>query len=268
MTNIILIITDVSWMLDSLRRPEHVLSATPTFCMIWWFLDFTLYNTQTVILAWASIERHILIFHSKLVLTRKGKILYHYLPPVILIIYLISFYIGVIFLLPCTNKFDFTTVECGANPCYLSLKLFSLWDLIVHSVLPSLIIAIFSLALLYRVIAQKKRLRQPIQWREHRRISMQLLLLSAVYLFLNIPLTVIILVQLSQDTRPQLGFGAQLYIFFLTYGVSLSLPFVVCLGYLSKDRQQLRRIAPILTISQHQRMYDRREDVAVIEEIN
>jgi hypothetical protein len=97
---------------------------------------------------------------------------------------------------------------------------------------------------------------------------MQLLLLSAVYLFLNIPLTVIMLVQLCQDTRPQFGFGAQLYIFFLTYGVSLSLPFVVCLSYLSKDRQQLRRIAPILTISQHQRMYARREDVVAIEEIN
>lgn len=267
MTNVILILTDFSWMLDSLRRPGSILSATPAFCMIWWFFDFTLYNAQTVILAWASIERHILIFHSKLVSTRKNRILYHYLPPVIIIIYMVGFYSGVVFFPPCTNEFDFTVVECGSNPCYLSIEFFASWDIIVHSFIGSIIIAIFSLALLYRVIAQKKQLRQPIRWRKHRRMSIQLLSLSAVYLFLNIPLTIIMFVQLRDDTRPQFGFGTQLYIFFLTYGVSLSLPFVVCLSYLSNDkRRRSRRITPILTISQHQRMYAR--GVPAIEGIN
>ncbi|CAF3103774.1 unnamed protein product [Rotaria sp. Silwood2] len=163
MTNIILICTDFSWMLDSLRRSGHVLSATSAFCMIWWFLDFSLYTIQTVLLAWASIERHILIFHNKMVTTTKQKIFYHYLPPVLILIYLFSFYGVVIFLPPCHNEFEYTSVECGSNPCFLSIEILALWDSIVHSVLPTLIIAIFSLALIYRVIAQKKRLRQPIE---------------------------------------------------------------------------------------------------------
>ncbi|CAF1218519.1 unnamed protein product [Rotaria sp. Silwood1] len=257
LANVILICTDFSWMLDSFRRSGHVLSATPAFCMIWWFLDFSLYNTQTVLLAWASIERHILIFHNKMITTTKQKIFYHYLPPVLILIYLFSFYVAVIFLPPCHNQFRYNAVECGANPCFLSVEILALWDSIVHSALPTLIIAIFSLALLYRVIAQKKRLRQPIQWRKYRRMSMQLLTLAAVYLFLNFPLTIIMLVQLFQDTGRHFGFGAQLYVFFLTYAITLSLPFVVCLNYLTNDKHQHQRIFPMLTVSQHQRMFAR-----------
>jgi hypothetical protein len=263
-SNIILIFTDFSWTLDSLRRPGHILSATPAFCMIWWFFDFTLYNTQTMILAWASIERHVLIFHSQLISTRKNKFYYHYLPPIILIIYLITFYIGIIFLPPCQNTFDFTSVECGSNPCYLNIKYLALWDAILHSVLPTFIIAVSSLALIYRVIAHKKRVRQPIQWRKHRRMAIQLLSLSAVYLFLNFPLKIVMLIQIFEETGPQLGFGTQLYIFFLTYSVTLSLPFVVCLSYLSNDKYQNQRISPTqITVSQHQRMYAR--EIAIIE---
>jgi len=263
MANLILILTDFSWMLDSFRRPGHILSATPAFCMIWWFFDFTLYNTQTVILAWTSIERHILIFHSHLISTRKKKYYYHYLPPIILIVYLICFYIGVIFFPPCTNEFEFTSVECGSNPCYLNKIFLALWDSILHSVLPTFIIAIFSLALIYRVIAHKKRIRQPIRWRKHRRMTIQLVSLSAVYLFLNFPLTIIMLIQIFQETGPQLGFGTQFYIFFLTYSVTLSLPFVVYLSYLSNDKHSNQRISPTITISQNQRMYTR--EVATIE---
>ncbi len=69
------------------------------------------------------------------------------------------------------------------------------------------------------------------------------------------------LIQLFQDDGPNFGFGAQLYIFFLTYSVTLSLPFVVYLSYLSNDKQQ--KVLPTLTSSQHLRMYKR--DIAIIQ---
>jgi hypothetical protein len=263
MANIIFILTDLSWTLDSLRRPGHILSSTPAFCMIWWFIDFTLSNTQRVILAWGSIEHHILIFHNTLVSTSKKRFVYHYLPLMILIIYLFSFYIGVIFLSSCNNKFEFTSIQCGSNFCYLNIKSLVLWDLIIHNILPTFIIAIFNLALLYRIIAQKNRIQQANQWRKNRRMSMQILLLSAVYLFLHFPLTILILVQLFQDTKLQFSFGVQFYIFFLTYSVTLLLPFVIYLNYLFNDKHQHRRISPpVLTFSQHQRMYA--PDIAII----
>jgi len=263
MANILLIFTDFSWTLDSLRRPGHVLSATPAFCMSWWVLDFNFYNTQTLILAWASIERHILIFHSHLLLTRKKKFYYHYLPPIILIIYLTGFYIGVIFFPPCDNEFDFTDVECGSEACYLSITYLALWDLIGHNLVPTLTIAIFSFALFYRVIAHRKRIRQPIQWRRYRRMAMQLFSISAIYLFLNFPLTLILLIYLFRSPESESTLGTQLYIFFLTYSVTLSLPFVVLLNYLSNDKHHHQRISPILTNLKHQQMYKR--NIATVE---
>lgn len=242
--NVILIITDVSWMLDNLRRGGQVFSPTPSFCLLWWIIDDSLYGLQTVILAWASIERHILIFHSKYVSTRKQKLIYRCLPPSLLTIYMFVFHIGVILYAPCENQFDYNELECGSNPCYLNVTFLSTWDLIVNSIIPTLIIAIFNLALLYRIIAQKQRLRQPIDWRKHRRMSMQLLSLSGVYLFLNLPMIVIMFIQLIQSTDPQTGFGTQLYIFILTYSVTLSLPFVVCLNRLSLDKRRLVQISP------------------------
>ncbi len=251
--NVLLIITDVSWMLDNLRRSGRVWLPTRIFCLIWWFIDDSLYTIQTVILAWASIERHILIFHSKYVRTTKEIFLYHYLPPIILMIYIFSFYLGVLIFPPCENQFYFDEIECGANPCFLTINFLAIWDLTIHNIVPTLIIAIFNIALIYRVISQKKRLRQPIQWRNHRRMSMQLLSLSAVYIFINLPMIVIILVQLNQDEDPQIGFGTQLYIFFLTYSVTLSLPFVGCFNHLSIDKHRRIRIAPTIIVEYHKK---------------
>ena len=244
MINAFLILTDVSWMLDNLRQLGHVLSPTPAFCVIWWLFDDFLYNLQTVIFAWASIERHILIFHSKYLTTRNQRLIYHYFPPLILTIYLFSFHTGVLVFPPCENEFHFNEIECGSNPCYMEISFLSIWDMIVNNLIPTLVIATFNIALLYRVIAQKQRLRQPIHWRKHRRMTMQLLSLSGVYLFLNLPMVIIMLVQTIEDSEPGVGFGAQLYIFILTYSVTLSLPFVVCLNRLSIDRNRGIRVSP------------------------
>jgi hypothetical protein len=60
-------VTDYPWLL---YHYHHVgmWERSFTFCQIWGFIDWGLYITQTVIFAWATTERHILIFHDK---TRK-----------------------------------------------------------------------------------------------------------------------------------------------------------------------------------------------------
>ncbi len=246
--NVLLIITDVSWMLSSLHYSGRSPSATRAFCLIWWLIDDGFYNIQTVVLAWASIERHILIFHSKYLTTKQQKIFYHYLPPVILMVYLLCFHTNVLIFPSCDNPFDFNVLQCGSNPCYEGMNFLSIWDTVVNRVIPTLIIAIFNLALLYRIIAQKRRLQQPIQWRKHRRMAMQLISLSGVYSFLNLPMLIITFIQLIQDKDPEVGFGSQLYFFCVTYSVTLSLPFVVCLNCLSLDKHRRIRISPTGTL--------------------
>lgn len=259
--NLIFILTDFSWMLDSLRHAGKVLSATPAFCLTWWFLDYSLYSAQTVILAWASIERHLLIFSNQLMSVKRKRILYHYLPPSLLLVYVFIFYAAVIFALPCQNKFDFHREECGSYPCFYQVRILIVWDAFFHSVVPTMIIAICNIALLYRIFVHKRRLQQSIQWRKYRHMAIQLLTISGVYLFLNFPLTVIMLVQLVASSEPQLGFGAQLYVFILTYSVILSLPCVVCLRSFSPDGRRQGQVSPMLTRTIHDRMFITRANV-------
>ena len=62
-------------------------------------------------------------------------------------------------------------------------------------------------------------------------MSIHLLTLAGVYLFLNFPLSIIMLVRLITDVRSETGFAVQLYLFFLTYSVTLSLcPSLFLLG--------------------------------------
>ena len=257
LTNIILICTDIVWMLDGLRHSGRVSIATPNFCLAWWLIDFGLYSMQTVILAWASVERHILIFHSKHLRTKRQKLFYHYLPPMILIVYLVGFYLGAIVIPPCNNEFHFNEIECGLEPCYENLLFLGLWDKIVHNFLPTLIIACVNVALIYRIIAQKQRLRQPIQWRKHRRMSMQLLPISAIYLFLNLPIVIVYLDQAIRDDYSELAQGIQLYIFFSTYTLTLSLPFIVCYNHLALKKSRHTHVSPALSQLPRQNMFSR-----------
>ncbi|CAF1031121.1 unnamed protein product [Adineta steineri] len=246
--NVLLIVTDIIWTLVSLHNTGRSPSATSSFCLIWWLFDDALYNSQTAILAWASIERHILIFHSKHVTTQKQKLIYHYLPPILLIIYIFTFHINVLFFQSCENSFNFNDLQCGSQPCYLGRNFLTIWDTIVNNAMPTVIITIFNFALLYRIIAQKKRLRQPIQWKKHRRMSMQLISLSAVYCFLDLPMVIFLFIQLIQDKDPDVSFISQLYLFIVTYSITLLLPFVVCLNSLTIDRQRHIRISATVTL--------------------
>ena len=95
------VLFDYSWLLDCLRRGE-VYPQTPAFCKVWWMFDYGLYNACTVVLAWASFERHILIFHSHLIVTTRRRILLHYLPLIGILIYLAAFYTYAIYFLRVT----------------------------------------------------------------------------------------------------------------------------------------------------------------------
>ncbi|CAF1446802.1 unnamed protein product, partial [Adineta ricciae] len=45
-------------------------SSSPTFYLFWVFFDYTFYSLQIGLFAWATIERHILIFHDQWISTR------------------------------------------------------------------------------------------------------------------------------------------------------------------------------------------------------
>lgn len=257
-----IVIFDYSWTLDSSRRNGEVWLKSIAFCQFWWFLDFGFYDACTVVLAYASFERHILIFYSNFLSTRRRLIIFHYLPLIIMSIYLIVFYIYAIFFPPCESPYDFESPICGAYPCYLIVPLLASWALIFHGIVPIFLMLFFNAALLVRIIWHKRHHRQ--NWKKCRRMAFQLFSICALYLSMNFPLMLIAFVQ--SLGYPDFGTVVQVYVFFFCALIQYLLPFI-CLTYLPGIWKKFknvylrvtRRVAPAeaFTMTQIQRVHSK-----------
>jgi sterol desaturase/sphingolipid hydroxylase (fatty acid hydroxylase superfamily) len=138
--------------------------------------------------------------------------------------YISLFYIIVIFFLPCENVYDYTVPVCGASPCYQSYGILGMWEFIVNTSIPILLEGIVSIGLVVRVLWQKRRLQQSANWRKHRRMMIQLFLISGLNITLNLPISLIPLAHFC-GLPPEYGVQAQLYFFFLGYFVFFLFPF-------------------------------------------
>jgi hypothetical protein len=193
----------------------------------WTFIDSLGYQTQLIGLAWASIERHILIFHRQWVSTEKTRFFAHYLPLMVILIYCFTYYF-VFDLFPFCGDLHYPSPTNGVPfSCIMFHPIMGKFDGICNLIIPTFIIFTSSLALLVRVLRQKARLSQGIQWRKQRKMTIQLLSISFLYLFFNFPRTILLIVNL---------FGILTYAstsvlvhtaFFAIYTVFLY-PFVCC----------------------------------------
>jgi hypothetical protein len=208
---------------------------SPSLCLIWMLIEFWCHSANSILLAWASIERHILVFHSQWMARHKyNKILFHYLPLIILFIYLWIYYLVAIIFPPCSTTFDYNSQLCGFFPCFMiSLPSMALWDAIVHNTIPILLISLFNAALFIRVVRQKYRHHQPMQWRKYKKMAIQLLTISTWYLFINFPLMLNVCFALTGSNNAILMVIAP-YLAYLSYYVILLMPFV-CLISMWKD---------------------------------
>jgi hypothetical protein len=252
-----------------LHNGRNSFHSCPTICLIWWFVDYGVYGAISVFLAWASFERHILIFyHNRLLGTKRKKIIFHYIPLGILSFYMTGFYIGVIVFPPCTNIFNYEFESCGMSPCYEKVPWLNIWDYWIHGIVCSLIEVVCSITLLIRVIWQRYRTHQRIQWKKHRKMTIQLLSISTLVLSINLPQYLIYAIQQVIPGMTDFGSEVASYFFYLSDFVVLLLPFVslACLPELwlkliPWNRQRQRTVAPFImnttirraTLAQRQR---------------
>ena len=94
---------------------HQVRPATATMCIVWIFAAYQFYVASTLIVALASVQRHILIFyHRQLLSTSRRRFFAHYLPIIILLLYLLSYGVVMILLLvKDSHPFDFSARTCG-----------------------------------------------------------------------------------------------------------------------------------------------------------
>ncbi len=232
-------VTDIVWLIYYYHT-NSALIMKPSFCLVWVLIDTAGYVTLSILVAWASIERHILIFHQNWVSTKTKRVLIHYLPLIILSLYPALFYVFVYCVLPCEPYFDYNSALCDYFSCIYSRPFVTMWATTVNYIIPIFSIVIFSLALLLRVLYQKYRMRQRIQWRNYRKMAIQLLSISAVYVLFLLPWTIL---STAYIAGLPLSVGADYYSInsYLSYFVVMLTPFV-CVMSLPELRKKFTSI--------------------------
>jgi hypothetical protein len=189
-------------------------------------------------MAWSSIERHLLIFNDRIFLNKNKRFIFHYLPFVILLIYIVGFYVIAIIFPPCVNTYHYGLPVCSDFPCYLDDPILGTWDSVANNIIPIIIICTFNLVLVIRVCFRKRRLNQPNVWRKQRKMTVQLLCSCILYLIPNFPLNIFVFARLC-GLSDNVGVQAELYFDFLGYFAILLYPFV-CFGSLSKVHKKVK----------------------------
>ena len=243
----IIIITILNLIYQVVDIPVHlqyfktglVWPSVPLLCLIWWFIDYGFFFVNLSLLMWASIERHIIIFHQSLLNTRLKRILFHYFPLTSIVLFILTFYGVAGFSPPCENQFIYTEDLCGMAGCYGSIPFFAMFERIGFSIIPIFSISIFSIALLVRVFRQKFRFRRAVDWAKQRKFTLHLISLSLLYMCLDGPLTLIIFIRLCC----QANWGTSLYptFFYISYLPILVVP-IVCLSSLPKLSEKVDRL--------------------------
>ena len=197
--NFLSLIVDVS-LSQSFSLLGYVSSFSPALCLIWWYVNYGIWYGGLFLMLWASFERHILIFHSNLVKTVRGRLLFHYIPIAIFSLYGPLLYFYLIIIISCGQTYDKTIKYCGV-PCYYDVipYWFGLYDSFANYVIPIFLIIVFSLSLFLRFIKQKQRLQQNVTWRQGRKMFIQIMLVSVTYSVFDLPFVIIFLVRQIGD---------------------------------------------------------------------
>lgn len=212
-------------------RTGQASPSTNVMCISWNFFNALCATSIYWTMAWTSMERHLLIFHSSLFMSSRRRILFHYIPLFIsTLIYPLLANIVIIFLYPCTHQFNMSMLFCG-YVCALRTPSVALFFRIAHNFIPVSIITSFTLMLIVRMIKQKRQMRNNrVHWRRYRRMIIQLLTLVSLFLVLTLPSFVIGIVQ--NCCLPTFGAALQIpYFTFLIRFSTILMPFM-CLSTL------------------------------------
>lgn len=175
-----------------------VTPATPIYCTMWTFFAYTLYVISEYLMATISVQRHMLVFNSHILRIRWKLVVFHHFPLIFFLIYPLIFYVFAILVYPCDGaQWDYTSTVCGFANCYLLYdKVLGTFDWGFNNGIPMLINALANALLVIRVIKQKRQRQQRLNWKQQRRMTVQLFCISSLYLVGWTPSLIVGLVQI------------------------------------------------------------------------
>ena len=248
---ILLIVNLASQLIDNpayltyLHR-RQVWPATHAMCIVWIIVAYQFYVASTLIVALASVQRHILIFYQRQLLsTSRRRFFAHYLPIILLLLYLLLYGVVVMLLLVKDNyPFDFSARTCGGlSGWILNYPSLSIFDTILNGMLPAPVITIASVALLLRVVQHKKRIVRRMEWQKQRKMTIQLLSISCLFIVINLPPTLIFILRQLVERQYLVGIdGANSFFGYLSYYQCVLLPFVCSISLWKNAKPFLFRL--------------------------
>ncbi|CAF3367407.1 unnamed protein product [Rotaria sp. Silwood2] len=206
----------------------------------------------------ASIQRHILIFNNHWLLIHRRRLIVHYIPLIFCIFYPSTFYLIFIYFYPCEmSTYDY--VQYCSYPCYSDNLVLYTIDYIVHTILPVIVIIIANITLICRVIHSMQKIRQCHFdiWKRQKKVTLQLIVFSSLYIIGWDSVTVVSVIQMYfmlnvYDDIPEIY-----YITFSIYFIC-TLQSIICLftlpelmNYIKKKLKQIlarETVAPVETI--------------------
>ncbi|CAF3952590.1 unnamed protein product [Rotaria sp. Silwood1] len=124
--------------------------------------------------------------------------------------------------------------------CYYEVSSLAMWDVIVNHIIPTTIIIFCSLLLLLRVLYQKFQMHRPIRWQNHRKMTIQVLSISVLYLVVYFPKMLLEFIHLC-GIPEEVGADLMHYADFFVYYGNLFLPFV-CAGSMPELKEKIKKL--------------------------
>lgn len=243
---LLLLVNLVSQFVDNIAyllflRLRIVWPSTPTMCIIWILAAYQFYVTSTLLVVLASIQRHVLIFHHRCLLSFRRRFLLHYMPIILLLFYCLSYGVALVTLMIVDGyPYNYAARMCGGLSKWMqNYSTLSIYDVVLNELLPIPVIGVFSATLLVRVFRRKRRLLGRIEWHKQRKMSIQLLSVSALFFTVNLPPILIYLIETMVEKKNLPGMDTANACFsYMTYYQSVLLP-IVCVPPLWKNCKKI-----------------------------
>ena len=218
------------------------------FCIFWIMYDYGMYSLNLWLMALACLERYLLIFFKQVIVrTKKRRFFLYYVPVTFIILFVVFWYLYLVALYPCAQtQFDFTQSTCGF-PCYQTFGTVIIqnldWTLCV--LLPMFLTILFNFLLILQVLYQKHKINRHLMqqgtWKRTRRMFLQLLPITFIFLVFNMPLIIVGLLAIS---NPWYNTTPYFYVNSLSYCLALFMPFAA----LSRQREIRKRLSTLMRL--------------------
>ncbi|CAF4949777.1 unnamed protein product [Rotaria sp. Silwood1] len=225
-TSFVQVTTELS-MVENYLHTGVVRPSTYSYCLFFNWYEFSLNGISlfVILVVWASIERHIIIFSQSIYQIQWKRIAFHYVPLSIAILYTPACYGYLIYIYSCFNNWNYYELLCTA-PCFYGNKIMGIADWLVNIIIPAFVIAFANLLLIIRVVYRSTGIRHNAERsKKNRKMTIQLLAIASLFLIFWLPIAITGLIQ--QFFSPTFLIDVQFNIFFyLIYFIQLFLPFV------------------------------------------